>query len=241
VRYHLGKDWNRLIWQTMKRRLPGFSLIEVALALIILGLVTSLTLPLITNLLTLEAQRKTDQHQQQITAALASYVLQHHRLPCPAESPSSGISLDHCHRSLRSCVGYVPYKTLGLPEAVAKDGRKKSFLYAVNPELTEIMVALGDTTSKNFCDVQHSTLTIETIEIPQGDCLAFILAPFAELPISLDFPSPHQFPIFWITRNNLLAHYAKRPCTKSPNRVMSQQTAVPTTSQPKLNLFRHDF
>jgi type II secretory pathway pseudopilin PulG len=204
----------------MKRQqLPAFSLIEVALSLIILGLVTSFIIPLFTSYLTLDAQRRTDQHQQQILASLANYVLRHSRLPCPAHITSTkGEALSQC----RHGIGRVPYQTLGLSEKIAKDGHNHWFIYIVNPELTsETIQSLDQSDAKCFCRANNRILTIDQINLPTEDCLAVVLSSAPVPPDSLQLKNSLHNPLIWISRDNLMALYAKRPCQPLQNQARS--------------------
>ncbi len=216
----------------MKKRLAGFALMEVALALIILGVVTSFILPLIHSYLTLEAAKKTEAHQQHIFAALANHVLRYNRLPCPAQESEPGKAPKHCPQG----IGHIPFKTLGLPEHVAKDGHKHWFTYIVNPELTSITIqSLDQGGVKCFCQANNRHLTIENVELPDHDCIAFALSTAPVPPSSLQLKNTHSHPLVWISRDLLMANYAKRPCQP----LTSQPAPRPSIGlpHPPLNLF----
>lgn len=121
--------------------LPGFTLIEISIVMIIIGLLSGFGLPLLTNMLSQEKFHKTTQHQQYVLKALAAYVLVHHRLPCPArpDAPENeqGMAQERCLQNPALCQGLVPYRTLGLSAYHAKDGFKNWMTYAVNGDLTD--------------------------------------------------------------------------------------------------------
>ncbi|WP_331255239.1 type II secretion system protein [Candidatus Bealeia paramacronuclearis] len=103
----------------------GFSLLEMAIVLIIVGLVSGMTLPL----LTLQNQRtsvlKTRENQEYILNALASYYLQHKNLPCPANPKAKldqfGLAEENCLKE-KLYQGLIPFRTLGISEKWTKDG-----------------------------------------------------------------------------------------------------------------------
>jgi type II secretory pathway pseudopilin PulG len=138
------------------KRLSAFTLIEIAIALIVMGTLTGLLIPLVTTSYRLTQQRTTETHKEQIFSALAAYVLRHFLLPAPADS-SSGEAIENCRNDYSRCMGYVPYKTLGLPEKVAKDGYGRWFTYAVQPALVN--------RSENKRGTQHTFCTAFANEI----------------------------------------------------------------------------
>ncbi|MBI1954659.1 MAG: type II secretion system protein [Proteobacteria bacterium] len=137
----------------MKIKLPAFSLFEVALVLMILGTLMGLGFPLLKTMMEKEKISITQENQKQIMYALASYLLQHYHLPCP--SKIDGIAVEQCSRFHE---GLVPFKTLGMPENVAKDGYKRWFTYVVNPLLcdTTITSLMPDKREKNDIDISFS-------------------------------------------------------------------------------------
>ena len=112
----------------------GFSLLEVSLTLAIMGIIMGLAIPPLLSMLTLGKIKKTQQHQEIVMAALASYGLQHGYLPAPI-SPH--------HNTLPSytqdpkCEGWIPHHTLGIPMEFAYDGFHKPMIYIVNAALIE--------------------------------------------------------------------------------------------------------
>jgi prepilin-type N-terminal cleavage/methylation domain-containing protein len=150
------------------KKLRGFTLIELAIVLVILGILGSFGLPALTATLQRDRQLKTQDHNLQIFTALASFVLQNNRLPCPADpsatSDSFGIERSSCTTFESQAIGLIPYKTLGLPESVSKDGYKNWITYAVNPDLTSGIQRLNDDGSdpeKAFCSKESPSLKVK--------------------------------------------------------------------------------
>lgn len=64
--------------------------------------------------------------------ALGAYVLANKRLPCPAVN-TNGDAQTTCTNGAN--IGFVPFRTLGIMEKTAKDGRHHWLTYAVQPNL----------------------------------------------------------------------------------------------------------
>jgi len=110
----------------------------MAIVLIIIGLISGITLPL----MTLQNQRsnitRTREHQEYIMQALASFLLQNKRLPCPADPKADisqlGLETKHCIKA-KLFQGIVPFRTLGISEKWVKDGFGHYITYAPEPLL----------------------------------------------------------------------------------------------------------
>lgn len=118
------------------RRLAGFTLLEVCISMIIFGIIAGASIPLLSSFINAEKNRRTENHKEQIIAALASYLIRNSKLPCPSRTTDNkGIKEETCLQR-NQCKGIVPYVSLGLPESTAKDGFGQWFTYAVDPNLT---------------------------------------------------------------------------------------------------------
>ena len=94
----------------------GFSLIEIAIALAVLGLIALV----IAQYWSTASRVRSNDAQQDIASraqtALVSFAYVNNRLPCPA-ADSAGIEALNCPPSAE--VGRLPWRTLGLPDATA--------------------------------------------------------------------------------------------------------------------------
>lgn len=227
------------------KRLSAFSLIEVAVVLIILGVILGLTIPLVTSSHKISQHKTTESHQHQVVQAIAAYVLQHSKFPGAAAQSDGKIS--PCHPS-DICMGYVPYRDLGLPESVARDGHGHWMSYAVHRELTRTG-SNADVTTEKICRVSKRVFRIKSAQnhddlvTSSMDPVAFVLVSHAEQgrgalldsgdrisssgleaensqnsPDFYDGRSPdNSHHLFWVTRNNFMAIYAKNPCNPDGN------------------------
>ena len=98
----------------------GFSLVEMAIVLAIVGLLLGGLLPTISSQIEQQQTRETRKQLDEIQQALIGYAIINGRLPCPASSTSSGAenfasgdaSGGNCSNFYN---GFVPAATLGLP------------------------------------------------------------------------------------------------------------------------------
>lgn len=117
----------------------GFSLLELAIVMVILGLICGFSLPLLTVHMTRTAHAKTRLHQAYALNAIAVFVEKNNRFPCPAPphmtGDTFGVALESCR--MDKARGILPFKTLGISEIYARDGFKRLMTYVVEPELTK--------------------------------------------------------------------------------------------------------
>lgn len=113
----------------MRRDISGFSLIEIAIVLIIIGLISGMSLPALRSMRDWQKAATTAQNQEKILYALASYAIQNRSLPYAANPTNFSGKQDIGARRRR---GIVPYADLGLPESVAKDGYHHWITYVMD-------------------------------------------------------------------------------------------------------------
>jgi prepilin-type N-terminal cleavage/methylation domain-containing protein len=119
----------------------GFSILELAIVLVILGILGGASIPLLKARMNREAVLKTRENQIQAIGAIAAFVEKNHRFPCPADPKITGADYGvepkerKCQRA--KAEGILPFRTLGISEATAKDGFKRFMTYAVDPNLAD--------------------------------------------------------------------------------------------------------
>lgn len=124
-------NFKRLV-STFYKSTDGFSLIEAAMVLAILGTVAGYGLPILIQNKDLQKHKITRERLAIIRDALALYAVHHKRLPCPSPDPNLGI-IGQCTASQpNSHKGYIPFRDLGLPQAITKDGSNYPISYAVD-------------------------------------------------------------------------------------------------------------
>ena len=102
----------------LKSRLHGFTLVEIAVVLLIVALLLGGLVPTLSGQIEQRRARETSKQLDEIKEALIGYAIINGRLPCPASSTSNGVE-DPVGGG--NCIhfydGYVPAATLGLSGA----------------------------------------------------------------------------------------------------------------------------
>jgi len=124
-----------------RKRLAGFSLVELAIVLLITTIILSAGLGLLSLKREASQREATQKKQETIKQALINYLGQNKRLPCPAivspaaTPPYTGAE-DRSGSTPAPCKQYsgiVPYQELGLDRAAALDGWDNFITYVVSP------------------------------------------------------------------------------------------------------------
>lgn len=117
----------------------GFSLVELALGMLILAIVLGALLRPMANQVAQQKYRQTEQDLEQIREALYGFAMANGRLPRPAVSELDGREAPSCPAE-PGCSGFVPYATLGVPRG---DAYGKLYMYSVSTRFTESQPALS--------------------------------------------------------------------------------------------------
>ncbi len=118
----------------------GFSLVEIAVVLTIIGVLAGSGILTFNSILDDIRYRDTQQRLNAVSDALALYVQQHYYLPCPtnpANIPYTGIMANGgaaCATiAVGSAIGLLPYAELGLTADQTRDAYGSPIDYIVNP------------------------------------------------------------------------------------------------------------
>jgi prepilin-type N-terminal cleavage/methylation domain-containing protein len=126
---------------TIMNRQAGFTLIEIAVVVFLIGLLAAMGISALTSQLSNAAISATKKKQDTIKDALIAYLGKNKRLPCPAidnsgvEAPRN-IAITPGDPNCQGNFGIVPYVTLDLTKSAALDGWENFFSYAVTPQWT---------------------------------------------------------------------------------------------------------
>lgn len=109
--------------------LKGFSLVEMAIVLTIVGLLMATLLPSLTSQMEQQRRMETRKQMEDIRQALMGFAVMNGRLPCPTTqtdptNANYGMEAGSCN-SNPTAEGYLPWKTLGVIEIDAW-GTKRS-------------------------------------------------------------------------------------------------------------------
>lgn len=111
-----------IIMTKMTRHQQGFTLIEIAMVLMIVALVLGGLLPTISSQIEQKQINDTRRQLAEIQQALIGFAIINGRLPCPMPStvtnptaPKYGVEASSCS-SAPTAEGYLPWKTLNIPE-----------------------------------------------------------------------------------------------------------------------------
>ena len=117
----------------------GFSLAEMAIVLVIVGILMASGLGALSTQLSQQRFRETKQMLERANEALIGFALINNRLPCPADNSGveaknlSGANINRCV----TAYGDLPWQTLGLPELDAW-GRRLKYQVTAYPLVDDI-------------------------------------------------------------------------------------------------------
>ncbi|MDL1970465.1 MAG: prepilin-type N-terminal cleavage/methylation domain-containing protein [Candidatus Desulfofervidaceae bacterium] len=141
-------------------RNKGLTLLELALVLVIMGLLIGATLPLISDLAKYKHYQATKNRLEEIKKALVGYALMHNRLPA-ADTDNDG------QENTRATRGSLPYISLSVGPT---DDWHNSFFYDVNANLTttstktELCQALQNISGRSYPQISiNGSASVPTV------------------------------------------------------------------------------
>lgn len=129
----------------------AFTLVEMSVVLVIIGLLIVTVFPALTIARTSGQRSLTQSNLQSLMTATAAYVQANGCVPCPTPATISGAAFGHVRGDTQSLAcngcavveGIPPFLSLGIPANVAHDGWGRWITMRVDPALTT--AALGTT------------------------------------------------------------------------------------------------
>lgn len=122
----------------MEKRIKGFTLTEMAIVLLIVGLLAGAILPIAGTMRDQQNRRETANKLAALDQALVSFVTTNKRLPCPADgrigsgNANAGVAAPNGPGDCTAQnFGVIPWASLGLSEAAATDAWGTRFTYRV--------------------------------------------------------------------------------------------------------------
>ena len=151
----------------------GFTLAEMAIVVVLMGIVLTMGLRMTTASLNNSAYAETASKQAQIKMALIAYLRTNGVLPCPdTKAVLNGTQVSPCTATAAASYGIVPYATLGLPRDAVQDGWGNFFTYKVANGVAP-PVGMRNWTAKvappAVFDIVQLTSPVPAITIQQGD------------------------------------------------------------------------
>ena len=118
-------------------RARGFSLVEMALVLLIVGLLAAVFLPATNTFLDNNRRKETRAKLEALEQAMVRFVMVNRRLPCPADgalgtgNAQSGVEQRPAQECTAMGSGVVPWRSLGLSADAATDAWNSLITYRV--------------------------------------------------------------------------------------------------------------
>ena len=131
------------IKNTQRYGITGFTLVEMAVVLVIIGLLLVAGLNLGTTQIELARIKSTKEEQESIKFSLINFIARNKRLPCPAIATLAPNAVGYGIEAITpgTCTGttvtgnvstgLIPWVSLGLPDSNASDGNYNRFTYQV--------------------------------------------------------------------------------------------------------------
>ena len=128
----------------------GFTLVEIAVVMIISGLILTALINSYLRWNDILKSSKTKEHIAVVSDALSAYASRNFRIPCPADPSDAGVepfgteigsgvngaAIGACGGAIAQAEGIIPFASLGLDASFARDGWGNYMTYQVSPAFT---------------------------------------------------------------------------------------------------------
>jgi type II secretory pathway pseudopilin PulG len=157
----------------INKRQGAFTLAEMAIVVVLAGIILTLGLKMTKANLTNGAYLLTASNQAQIKLALINYMRTNGVLPCPDQhaygSAQAGTSSSPCIASAAAGSGRVPWATLNISKDTVVDGWGNFFTYRVANGTAGIVKDWTSKTAANSFDINELKTSSAAMTIMQGD------------------------------------------------------------------------
>ena len=140
----------------------GFTLIELAIVLVVVGLLAGLLMAPLSARIEAHQRHLSETALNEAIDALTGLALIQRRLPCPATNNSGIEQSPPC-----ATTGYLPWRTLGLEENAA-------IRYRPDRAFTEGSIGIASTPASNIYIRDHAGAAVSTVE---SRVVAIVLVP----------------------------------------------------------------
>lgn len=154
----------------LKRHQTGFSLLEMAVVLVILGLLLGGLLGPLSEQQRNKAQNQVEQQLTEIENALLGFAAANGRLPCPASAATNGQEARNGTNNCTSEHGFVPTITLGL------QGKTDTNMRLLDPWLVPIRYSLSSVGTWEYAKNIQLNGTVANYQICSQSACSAVLA-----------------------------------------------------------------
>lgn len=222
----------------IKLREQGFLILEMAIILCIIGLISTTYIKSLVVKKDAYVNNITKENIQTVTYAIVDFLARNYRLPSPSSSLESGIE------DANGC-GYIPYKILGISLKDVKSGNGSPLFYVVEKKLTtkdinrfQTNIGIPIVTDNCFCKFYKPTIQIiesDNSEIDKNSKIAFSITDKQPIEVNGIYKIYDTYNTKWFTRGLLLSKYLKQPPCIS-------ESVIPSTeNNPKPSSVFDDF
>lgn len=131
----------------MQKMNCGFSLFEMAIVLMIVGLLLGGLLPTVSSQIDLQHRNETRKQLEEIKGALTGFSISKGYLPCPASQVIGIEDRDLTSLSCNRHVGFLPWATLGVNQL---DGWGRLYRYSATPAFTTASGVFSTNTARDI-------------------------------------------------------------------------------------------